>query len=56
MTQEKTRNPHLSVGDGAHERGLATAIVAADAIALATLEMEAGVVKENLRNEVESRL
>jgi hypothetical protein len=41
--------PHLAVGDGAHERRLAAAIVAADAVALATLEMEAGVVEENLQ-------
>jgi hypothetical protein len=38
----------LAVGDRTHECGLAAAVVAAQAVAVATLEVQPGVVEENL--------
>mmetsp|Transcript_84261 Transcript_84261/g.123256 ORF Transcript_84261/g.123256 Transcript_84261/m.123256 type:complete len:632 (-) Transcript_84261:9-1904(-) len=47
---------HLAVGNGLHERRLAAAVVAAHAIALPTLQVEARVVEKNLGSVAERKL
>jgi hypothetical protein len=46
----------LAIGDCTHEGGLATAVWAAEAVALAALEVQVGVVQKNLGTIREGKL